>query len=68
MRSAPGRARRARPWVRGPVVVFGPCGSTAPKFWPYALELVARLAELKVHVVIVGDTRGMKFEPRRTCT
>jgi hypothetical protein len=24
----------------------------------------ARLAERKVHVVIVGDTRGMKFEPR----
>jgi hypothetical protein len=57
------RSARAALGAR-PVVVFGPCGSTAPKFWPYAAELVARLAELKVHVVIVGDTRGMKFEPR----
>jgi ADP-heptose:LPS heptosyltransferase/predicted SAM-dependent methyltransferase len=57
------RAERAALGAR-PVVVFGPSGSTAPKFWPYAQELVARLAALKVHVVIVGDTRGMQFAPQ----
>jgi predicted SAM-dependent methyltransferase/ADP-heptose:LPS heptosyltransferase len=54
-------ARERQAFGRRPVVVFTPSGSTAPKFWPHSIELVELLAARKVHVVIVGDTRGTKY-------
>lgn len=55
-------ARRERLALgRRPVVVFAPAGSTPPKYWPHALEFAQELARRRVHVVIVGDIRELKF-------
>lgn len=55
-------ARRQRASIDGPVVALAPSGSTWPKHWPWATELVTYLANVGVHVIILGDTRALKFE------
>lgn len=48
--------------IEGPIVALVPTGSTWPKHWPWATELVNYLAAVGVHVVILGDTRDLRFE------
>ena len=43
------------------MVVFVNGGSTAPKWWPYAPALAQILAEMGVHVVVVGDLKGLEY-------
>jgi ADP-heptose:LPS heptosyltransferase/predicted SAM-dependent methyltransferase len=59
---------KAKAWQRDrcgaePMVVLAPAGSTPPKFWPHTPQLVHALADQGLHVVVLGDTRGMKIEP-----
>ncbi len=53
------KAERAK--FAGRVVVLGNGGSTAPKWWPYAPALAALLAELSIHVIVVGDLKGLEY-------
>jgi ADP-heptose:LPS heptosyltransferase/predicted SAM-dependent methyltransferase len=61
-------ARATRAKFDGRVVVLGNAGSTVPKWWPYAPALAGLLAELGIHVVVVGDLRGLEYpaSPRVT--
>lgn len=54
-------ARNERAKFDGRVVVLANAGSTVPKWWPYAPALAALLAELGIHVVVVGDLRGLEY-------
>ena len=36
-------------------------GSTAPKWWPYAPAFAQLLAELGIHVIVVGDLKGLEY-------
>lgn len=53
------RTKRAR--FAGRVVVMINGGSTAPKWWPYAPAFAQLLAELGIHVVVVGDLKGLDY-------
>jgi hypothetical protein len=53
------RAERAK--MPGRVVVLANAGSTAPKWWPYAPAFAQLLAELGIHVVVVGDMKGLEY-------
>lgn len=54
-------AKKGRAEFDGRVVVLVNGGSTAPKWWPYAPALAALLAELGVHVIVVGDLKGLEY-------
>jgi ADP-heptose:LPS heptosyltransferase/predicted SAM-dependent methyltransferase len=56
-------AAEERAKVDGPLVLINPAGSSAPKFWPYAHELMNMLAAEGLHSIIVGDLRGVPFKP-----
>lgn len=53
------RAERAK--LAGRVVVLCNAGSTAPKWWPWAPAFAGLLAELRVHVVVMGDLKGLEY-------
>lgn len=53
------KAERAK--LDGRVIVLANAGSTAPKWWPYAPVLAQLLAELGIHVVVVGDMKGLEY-------
>lgn len=54
-------AKKGRAEFAGRVVVLGNGGSTAPKWWPYAPALAQLLAELGIHVIVVGDLKGLEY-------
>lgn len=54
-------AREERRKLKGRVVVLCNAGSTAPKWWPYAPAFAGLLAELEVHVVVMGDLKGLEY-------
>ena len=54
-------AKKGRAEFAGRVVVLVNGGSTIPKWWPYAPAFAALLAELGIHVVVVGDLKGLDY-------
>jgi ADP-heptose:LPS heptosyltransferase/predicted SAM-dependent methyltransferase len=54
-------AKAEREKLAGRVIVLANAGSTAPKWWPYAPVFAQLLAELGIHVVIVGDMKGLVY-------
>jgi ADP-heptose:LPS heptosyltransferase/predicted SAM-dependent methyltransferase len=54
-------ARKARAEFEGRVVVMVNGGSTIPKWWPYAPAFAALLGELGIHVIVVGDLKGLEY-------
>ena len=52
-------AERAK--YKGRVIVLANTGSTWPKLWPYAPAFAVIMATLQVHVVVVGDLKGLQF-------
>lgn len=54
-------AKAEREKLAGRVVVLANAGSTVPKWWPYAPALAQLLAELGIHVVVVGDLKGLVY-------
>jgi ADP-heptose:LPS heptosyltransferase/predicted SAM-dependent methyltransferase len=54
-------ARSEREKLRGRVLVLCNGGSTAPKWWPYAPAFAGLLAELGVHVMVMGDLKGLEY-------
>ncbi len=54
-------AAKERKRYDGRVIVLVNGGSTAPKWWPYAPAFSQLLAELGVHVVVVGDLKGLEY-------
>lgn len=54
-------AKKGRAEFAGRVVVMVNGGSTAPKWWPYAPALAGLLAELGIHVIVVGDLKGLEY-------
>ena len=56
-------AKKERASYKGPVVVLNPSGSSLPKFWPYADEFMALMAEQGVHTVLLGDLRQTSPKP-----
>lgn len=54
-------AKAEREKFKGRVVVLCNGGSTAPKWWPYAPAFAALLAELGIHVVVMGDLKGLEY-------
>lgn len=53
-------AEKLRASLDGPVVVIAPSGSGPVKYWPHSMRLMERLAEHKVHSVVLGDVRDPK--------
>lgn len=54
-------AKKGRAEFKGRVVVLVNGGSTIPKWWPYAPAFAQILAELGIHVIVVGDLKGLEY-------
>lgn len=54
-------AKKGRSEFAGRVVVMVNGGSTAPKWWPYAPAFAELLAALGIHVIVVGDLKGLEY-------
>lgn len=54
-------AKKGRAEFAGRVVVMVNGGSTIPKWWPYAPAFAQILAELAIHVIVVGDLKGLEY-------
>ena len=56
-------ANEIRKTLKNYVVVIVPNGSSVTKFWPYAPHLARKLQRPDVSVVVLGDKRGIEFDP-----
>ena len=54
-------AKKERAALKGRVIVLANTGSTAPKWWPYGPGFCQIMAKLGVHVVVVGDLKGLTY-------
>jgi hypothetical protein len=57
------KAAAERKRMKGRVIVLANTGSTAPKVWPYGPAFAVIMATLGVHVVVVGDLKGLEYPP-----
>lgn len=56
-------ALEERSKYEGPLVLINHAGSSLPKFWPHAQELMERLDAAGVWSVVVGDLRAQELNP-----